>query len=244
MMMTGDQSKLPISRIGAWAGMIGPLLFFATFTAEGWLRPGYSSTAMFVSALSLGPRGWVQIANFMILGTAIFLLSLGLAADFDRRTLSRAGPLLLAAIGFGFFASGPFVMDAGANGFADMSRHSQLHHLFGALVFSLSPVSCFVFFHAVRADSEWHQLRLPSLFAGTAMTLGVVLMKTAELVARLTPWRGLVQRLTLVSYLLWLVLLGFALLKRSTRRTRQAPHGLAKLCAGHLTGQKGDGHEP
>ena len=41
-------------RVGAWAGIIGPVLFVTIFTLEGWLRPGYKPFEMFVSALSLG----------------------------------------------------------------------------------------------------------------------------------------------------------------------------------------------
>ena len=46
--------------------MIGPALFVVTFTIEGCLRPGYRAREMFVSELSLGPRGWIQIANFIV----------------------------------------------------------------------------------------------------------------------------------------------------------------------------------
>jgi Protein of unknown function (DUF998) len=52
--------------LGAIAGRIGPLLFVATFTIAGWLRPGYRAREMFVSELSLGSRGWIQIANFIV----------------------------------------------------------------------------------------------------------------------------------------------------------------------------------
>jgi hypothetical protein len=29
-------------RFAAWAGLIGPTLFVAIFTLEGWFRPGYA----------------------------------------------------------------------------------------------------------------------------------------------------------------------------------------------------------
>jgi len=44
-------------RMTAGAGMLGPALFVGVFTLEGWLRPGYAPKAMYISALSLGPRG-------------------------------------------------------------------------------------------------------------------------------------------------------------------------------------------
>ncbi len=47
--------------LAAWSGVIGSALFVAVFLLEGWIRPGYNPLAEYVSALSLGGRGWVQI---------------------------------------------------------------------------------------------------------------------------------------------------------------------------------------
>ena len=52
----------------AWAGIIGPALFVGIFMLEGWVRPGYEPLKMYVSALSLGSRGWIQIVNFVGFG--------------------------------------------------------------------------------------------------------------------------------------------------------------------------------
>ncbi len=58
--------KLSITqqKIAAWAGIIGPALFVAVFIIEGLLRPDYNAFSTYVSALSLGPRGWIQIVKF------------------------------------------------------------------------------------------------------------------------------------------------------------------------------------
>ena len=62
--------KLTVTELNlsAWAGMLGPALFVAVFSIEGALRPGYNALSTYVSALSLGPRGWIQIANFYLFG--------------------------------------------------------------------------------------------------------------------------------------------------------------------------------
>jgi len=91
--------------------MVGPLLFVSTFTVEGWLRPGYDARRTFISALSLGPRGWIQIVNFLFLGVTFFVFSRGVAAAFREGKASRAGHVLLTLIAVALFASGPFVMD-------------------------------------------------------------------------------------------------------------------------------------
>lgn len=51
-------------RCGIWAGPV----FMATFLAEGAARDGCRSLRHPVSSLALGPRGWVQTANFAVAG--------------------------------------------------------------------------------------------------------------------------------------------------------------------------------
>jgi len=76
--------KLSLSgrRLAAWAGILGPVLFVAIFTIEGWLRPDYQPLSTYVSALSLGPRGWIQMTNFVVFGILLLAFTRVLAAEF------------------------------------------------------------------------------------------------------------------------------------------------------------------
>lgn len=194
----------------ALAGIIGPILFVAIFTIEGWLRPGYDPRSMFVSALSLGPRGWIQIVNFVVFGALFLVFARGVAAEFQDGKASRFGPILLTIIGVSFLASGPFVMDPVTTPLDQMTWHGKLHmNLFGALVFSLSPVSCFVFLRRFRADPKWRPLMWWTLAAGVITTLAVVVMAAGPTHAPASPnafneWIGLVQRTFIVTYLTWI----------------------------------------
>ena len=193
----------------ARAGMIGSLLFVFIFTIEGWLRPGYDACSMFVSELSLGPRGSVQISNFIIVGLLFFVFARGVAREFRRGTTSTAGPLLLTVLGFCFFASGPFVMDPVSTPRQAWSGHGTMHQLIGALAFSLMPASCLVFWRRFRADPRWEPLRSWTLAAGIAIIASVVLMKIglgdpAAPPGPLRGWVGLLQRSALVFYLAWI----------------------------------------
>ena len=197
----------------ARAGMIGPALFVLIFTIEGWLRPGYDACSMFVSELSLGPRGWVQICNFILFGLLFLSFARGVAREFRGGTPSTAGPVLLTILGCGFLAAGPFVMDPVSTPREAWSAHGTMHQLIGALVFALMPVSCLVFWRRFRADPSWRSLRSWTLGASLAIFVAIVLMKigfsdpTAP-PGRLRAWVGLLQRSALVLYLAWLF--GFA----------------------------------
>jgi hypothetical protein len=202
--------------------MMGPLIFVVIFTLEGWLRPGYPSRGMFVSELALGPRGWIQIVNFIIFGILFLVFARGVAAEFPDGKASRLGPILLTIIGISFLASGPFVMDPVTVPPDQMSLHGKLHmNLFGALVFSLSPVSCFVFLRRFREEPKWRSLRWWTLAAGIITVAVVVVMAAGPTQAPAAPnafneWRGLIQRTFIVTYTLWIFTFAWRLRRRCT----------------------------
>ena len=201
--------------LAGWAGMIGSALFVAVFTVEDWLRPGYHWRSTFISELSIGPRGWIQIINFIVLGTLFLVFTWGVAAEFREGKASKAGPILLAIIGFSFLVSGPLVTDLAGTPRDQMSLHGILHGIFGALVFSLSPISCFVFWRRFREEPNWKHLQGWTLTAGIITTAAVVLLsaatKTTVIPSALTPWNGLIQRLVIIPYLIWIFTFAFTL---------------------------------
>jgi len=204
--------------LGAWAAIVGPTLFVVVFTLEGWYRPGYEPAKMYVSALSLGPRGWIQILNFVVVGISFLLFARAIVAQFPNGAAARAGPILFAIMGLSLLASGPFVMDPQATPFSQMAWHSRVHHVLGAVVFSLGPASCLVFFRRFRRDPAWRPLGAWTFAAGLLMAAAVVLMKLATLpggasVNALQAWLGAIQRVAIVSLMAWVASLGWWMLR-------------------------------
>ena len=96
------------SRASAWAGLLAGVVLNATFTLEGALRPGYDADAMFISELSLGPRGLVQKVNFGVSGVLLLLAARGLGELGGRwggRAVAIAG---IGLLGAGAFDTDPF----------------------------------------------------------------------------------------------------------------------------------------
>jgi hypothetical protein len=65
------QTARPVpTRLLLWltCGTLGSLLFTTTYLIEGATRPDYSAWQQAISALSLGPGGWVQQVNFVVFG--------------------------------------------------------------------------------------------------------------------------------------------------------------------------------
>ncbi len=196
-------------------GIIAPVLFVVAFTLEGWLRPGYNPASMFVSELSLGPQGWIQIVNFLITGTLIFLFGRGLAAQLKTGKATKLGPILIQIIGLSLVASGPFVTDPSVI-FDQHSLHGTIHGIFGAIVFSFAPISCFVFFRRFRLDPLWRLFAWWTLAIGILLVVGIGLLKASQFPQNdLFAWKGVIQRIILISYMAWLFIFAVKLSKRS-----------------------------
>jgi hypothetical protein len=206
-------------QIAAWSGMIGPSLFMVIFMIEGWLRPGYNPLEMFVSALSLGSRGWIQVLNFMVFGILLFIFSRGVAAEFPDGKASRGGLLILTIIAVCYFLSGPFVMDPANTPRDQATFHGTLHGILGAIVFVLMPICCFVYLRRFRVDPDWHFLQWWTLALGIISALGVILLtaatKSPATQNSFNPWLGLIQRVAIVPFMIWIFSFALGLLRRS-----------------------------
>ena len=119
------------------AGTIGAVAFVAVFTLIGAVRVAYDPIRLFVSILSLGEGGIVQILNFVIGGLLIVALGMGLA----RRWTSGHGghwiPRLVTVAGFALLGCGIFIPDPSLGyppGTPDelitpLSWHGAIHYL-------------------------------------------------------------------------------------------------------------------
>src|SRR5579872_6292475 len=86
-------------------GTIGSLLFTTTYLIEGITRPDYSTWQQAISALSLGPGGWVQQVNFVVFG----LITISTA--FAWRTFLKGGRGAIMYPIFRFLEGASLVVD-------------------------------------------------------------------------------------------------------------------------------------
>jgi hypothetical protein len=170
-----------------WCGVIGPILFVATFLVEGATRQDYDPARVFVSQLSLGDLGWLQIANFVVSGSLIALFAIGLHAALLSGSESRWGPILVAAVGLGLVVAGVFVTDPAlgyppgtSSGLTPQpSWHGSIHLLGALLVFGGLPIACFLFSRRFRAsgDGTWATY---SAVSGIAMFGALLALRYAD----------------------------------------------------------------
>jgi hypothetical protein len=196
------------NRLGALAGIIAPVLFVGVFLLEGWLRPSYDGMTQYVSELSLGPRGWIQIANFMITGLLLLLFAFSVRAEFKEGKASRFGWILLAISALALLFSGPLVMDTASTPRDQWTLHGILHQLIGALgFFTLAPVICFVFWRRFREDKKWQSLSPWTITATAIILVAIILLRMVpvppDAANGYTPYAGLIQRTVIITYMVW-----------------------------------------
>ena len=127
---------------------LGGPVFTATFLAEGAARDGYRPLRHPVSSLALGPRGWVQTANFAVAGILCLAGAPGLRRAADRLAGCRAGPVMVATAAAGLIGSVVFHTDPVGGyppGTPDMparfSRAGIAHNLTAILVLARLPAA-------------------------------------------------------------------------------------------------------
>jgi hypothetical protein len=190
-------------------GMAASIVFIAVLFIEGAIRPGYHPTYHTGSALSLGERGWIQIANFLQFGAGVSIFSIGVNRTLD----TTVGTVLLAIFGLRWIVSGLFRMDpmrgyppGAPPGTPDtFSWHHRIHDVTGPVMFLASLAACLVV--ARQLDGLWRWYTVSTAVAGLALTVSTAVAWQKD--AALT---GLIQRGLILVYLIWIVLLGSHLL--------------------------------
>jgi hypothetical protein len=197
-------------------GAIGPLLFIVVFLIEGATRPDYSAWHNFVSSLSLGEQGWIQITNFLICGALVFCFAIGLRRVLYPGKGSVWGPILLGIFGLCLIGAGLFVTDPilgyppGAP--STQTLHGILHmDVFSFVVFISLPAACFVLARRFAGDPAWRGWAFYSIATGI---LVVVFFISADLAASPNPNAptGFFQRLSIITGWGWIALLALRLM--------------------------------
>jgi len=96
---------------GLVAGAVAGPLFWTTAMVEGILRPDYQPIRHPISSLSFGPRGGVQVANFLLAGTLYAGFAMALSRTTEEVSRSRAIPIMVGGAASGLVLSGLLTAD-------------------------------------------------------------------------------------------------------------------------------------
>src|SRR2546426_5050215 len=94
---SANRKRRMVLHLGAWAGVIAPILFVLLFTIAGFLYPGYSPIHQVISTLGAsGPYPWIQVTNFLVSG--LLLLTFALSFFYQMRPVLGRGTLIVSTI--------------------------------------------------------------------------------------------------------------------------------------------------
>jgi hypothetical protein len=182
-------------------------MFLAVLLVEGAVRPGYDPLRGTISELSLGPRGWIQTANFLVFGILFLIFARGLRAGLRDSGAARLGGILLSVIGIGVLGCGLFRAEPWPP--SSMSPVGLLHLVCAmVLIFALLPVATAVMTRAFAADARWRSLAPASALTSIATLVllvgGLALMSPPGQPARIgNEYAGLIQRIDVAVFLAW-----------------------------------------
>ena len=213
--------EVQADRVTRWLfglfGVLGPILFIGVFLWQGATRPNYHPIKTFVSQLSLGDGGWMQIA-FVISG--LLIAAFGLAMLVTRRP-PLWGWIAVSVAGFGLIGAGCFVDDPwlgyppGPGTPAGIGWPVSPHgwgHLLSAFFIFLGLDGAALFFawaFAQRQRQCWYAYSVISAIAFPVLYVAALASGVAsgDPASPLGGYAGLFQRASLVTGLAWVALL-------------------------------------
>ena len=198
------------------SGVLGPVVFVASFLVQGTLRPGYDPLRHPVSSLAIGPGGWAQTATFVLSGLLILAFAWGLC----RAERGRWTPVLIGLVGCGLVGAGVFTCDP-IGGYppwlpdpAPRTAHGIAHDLFSLPVFTALPAACLVMARRFARAGRRGWASYSAVTAVAFWTFFVLAILGFEQVPAFVATGGLWQRLALVVGLGWLAALALHKLRR------------------------------
>jgi hypothetical protein len=167
------------------------VIFVVVVTVEGARRPGYNAAYHTGSELELGPGGWIQRANFVLLSAGFAADAIGVQRTLE--TTTGAALLGIAAVGLAMaaiFAPDPvrgFPPGASSRTSRPVTLHAKLHDVSGPL-FALALLGACVAV-APRLAGPWAIYTLATAVVGLVTTVLLIAAYRRD-----AAHTGLVQR--------------------------------------------------
>jgi hypothetical protein len=201
-----------LSRLGAWCGVLGPVLFTAAWVVSSLRQTGHSATEVQLSGLAADDARdpQIMVAGFVVLGVC----SIGFGIALRRALAPRAaGAWLVIAAGAAAVGAGLFRRDhllLVGPGFTGESWHNQVHDVVSGVAYGAMLAAPLLLARRFRDDQDWAVARRPVLVLalGSAVALVVFASRVVE------PWNGVVQRVAVTLAIGTEVLTATRMLKR------------------------------
>jgi hypothetical protein len=123
-------------------GVVGTALFPIIYLIEGATRPGYDAWRQTISALSLGPGGWIQQLNFALCGVSVLWMAFVWRKILAGGVCATWYPIIRGIEGVGLVAIAIFTQD-------------PLHTVFLVVIVNAMTVGLFVIARRFWKNPHW-----------------------------------------------------------------------------------------
>ena len=197
------------TRALALTGVVGPVLSATLIVVQGVLHPEYSHVKLPISALAAWPLGWIQNLNFYVSGVLTILFITGLHGAVRRTPRGYAGFALLLIGGAALAMNGmfPWKMIDG------VPTEPPAHAASAITTFASTGIGMIVFSRRMNADPRWGRYAAYTLWSGVLVLILFVIVGffAVDIGAPLHEWTGLIQRILVAVWLVWMIVLALAI---------------------------------
>jgi hypothetical membrane protein len=169
-------------RLGAAAGVAGPVAFTAAWAAASLLQPGHGAAEVQISGLAAPDARdpWIMITGFVVLGGCSVAFGSALHAGLGGAGRAGPGPRLIQAAGVLTVAAGLLRRDRMLLASpAGESWHNHAHDLVSVLIYVALVAAPLLLARRFRGDPRWRPLCVP-LAAASLATVAVLAVFFAQ----------------------------------------------------------------
>jgi Protein of unknown function (DUF998) len=180
-------------RIGAAAGVAGPVAFTLAWVAGSLRQPGLSFAAPQISGLAAdnATDPWLMISGFVVLGCCAVGFGAALAVGLGGYRAAGPGPAAIQAAGVLAIAAGLLRRDHVLLTAGPESWHNHAHDVVSAASYALLVTGPVLLAWRLRRDSRWRRLAGP-LAAAAVAAAGLLV---AFYAGPHDSWDGTLQRI-------------------------------------------------
>jgi hypothetical protein len=190
-----------------WLGLGGAGVFTALATRQGAVRVGYDARQQAVSALSLGPGGWVQQLNFVLFGALLVSTVPALRIMLRGGVGALSYPILTMISGIALIVVGFIPQDPASGydpeqlGLALPTARGLTHLALAGVAMVASIGGLFVMAARFARDANWKTWVRPTQL--TAVSAVVCVVVYAVWSTRPTGFAGVFERLAILATPVW-----------------------------------------
>ena len=184
------------TRLGAAAGIAGPVAFTAAWAAASLRQAGHPATEVQISGLAAPDARdpWIMITGFVVLGGCSVAFGSALRRRLGGSGRAGPGPRLIQAAGVLTVAAGLLRRDQMLlTSPAGESWHNRAHDVVSAVIYVALVVAPLLLARRFGGERRFRALRVP-LIASSLASAGLLAVFFAEAAP---SWDGLLQRIAI-----------------------------------------------